>query len=253
LRLDPEPATPLKEIHLRRIAQSLFCLDLKAAHTVTEGFTKEARLANVRPHFKDLWVNPPAIETIEKYIESDELYHAQEVMDLPGFRQYVASLSYEQLTTAIQNQKATLYYVRMIKGRVWKLQEQKTMNMLAERDLPGSFEINLGLLIGERAADENDYLVRLTKKRFNAKARLSRVLNDALLLRDQVINAHKQDALDEDLLPYLKRRLSALQEHFAEAWELLGEGQGERLIDHAANDWLYVPLRLSTYFCLLLT
>lgn len=228
----------VEEEFLRPIVQSLFCLDLKAAHTVTEDFTRQERLANIEPHFKDLWDCPPPLDLIERWINSDELYHSHDVMHLDSFREYIASLSYEQLVAAVMNHKANLYYVRMLLGRIWKFQEQKTIKGLAERDLRGSFEINLGLLIGERPTNEADYLTRLTQKSLMSKVRLSRILNDARLLRDQITEAYQHQALNETLLHSLRQRVGALQEHYDEAWKLLDQKQNEKLLDQASDEWL---------------
>jgi hypothetical protein len=228
----------LEEENLRRIARCCMLLDLKAAHTVTEDITREEMMRNVEPHFKYLWRSPPPAELIVEWIYSEELYHSHEVMNLRGFREYVGSLSYEQLRALVTRVEASPFYVRMIVGRIWKLQEQKTINGLAETDLRGCFQINLGLLIVEKAADENDYLTRLTQKQFMARVRLNRVLGEARLLRDHVTKAFKQRALDEDLLPSLRLRVGALQEHYDEAWKLLEEKQEDKLLDHTSEEWL---------------
>src|SRR5689334_15732825 len=85
IALIPIP-TPF-ELYLRRICTILFCLDLRAAHTVCEDWTREERLANIEPHFAELWVDPPPLDMIESWVESEQLYHSNEAMHLDGFNE----------------------------------------------------------------------------------------------------------------------------------------------------------------------
>jgi len=166
-------------------------LDLQAAHTVTEDFGYEARLGNVEPHFSYLWSGlrpgsaastspypPPPIARVMAWLEADgeARFHALDDYaappgGLPGFAEYVATLPLAQLRALLVDraEAASPFYVRLLVGRLWKLQEQRTIKGLAERDLRGCCEINLGLLIGERADDERDYLQRLTRKHFSTQ------------------------------------------------------------------------------------
>lgn len=234
----PKSQMSAREQHVRRIGKILFCLDLKAAHTVCEDWTREERLANITPHFEDLWGSPPRIELIEEWLDSDELYHSPEVMNLEGFDSWLSSLSYEQLIAAATNTKAYLYDVRLVKGRIWKFQEQKMMKGLAERDLRHAFEINLGLLVRYKSSNENDYIKRLTEKGFMAKVRLERTLSEAQMLCDEVTKAFQGQALDEFLLPSLRLRAGALQEHYKEACELIEEKKSRQLVDGPSKEWL---------------
>ncbi len=133
----------------------------------------------------------------------------------------------------------------MIVGRIWKLQEQRTIHGLATSDLQGCFKINLGLSNGERATNEGDYLARLTQKQFMAKVRLARVLGDARLLRDRITMAFEQGALNDELLPSLRSRFGALREHYDEAWDLLEEKRNRTLLEPSSEDWLWVYSRAA--------
>ena len=247
-------------MHLRRIATLCMRLDLQAAHTVTEDWSHETRLSNAEPHFSYLWSGirpgsaastspfaPPPMANIMAWLEADGEARFQALDDyaappggLAGFAEYVALLPAAQLRALVADraEAASPFYVRLLVGRLWKLQEQRTIKGLAERDLRGCCEINLGLLIGERAADERDYLQRLTRKHFMARARLTKALAEARLLRDAVTDAFRVGALDEELLPGLRLRVKALQEYHDEACRLLEERHGEALVDHTCEDWL---------------
>ncbi len=230
---------PASEVHLRRIAECRMRLDLKTAHTITEDFTLEERLRNVEPHFQKLWGPRAPITLIMDWIESNELYQSPEFANLPDLQEYLGSLTAEQLLPLVGRVESSLFHVRMVEGRIRKFQEQRTINGLAARDVKRCFDMNLGLLIGERATDETDYLVRLTQKQFMARVRLARATDDARLLRDLITTAFRLDVLDNDLLSNRRLRLSALQEHFDEAQELLGEAAtGGGLLDHSCQDWL---------------
>ena len=246
------------EVHLRRIAALCMLLDVHAARTVTEDFSREARQGNVEPHFAYLWSGirpgsdastspypPPPIGPIMDWLEADGEERFQALDDyaaapggLPGFAEFAASLPEAQLRALVDRPAASPFYVRMLVGRIWKLQEQRTIKGLAERDLRGCCEINLGLLVGERAADEGDYLQRLTRKQFMARARLTKALAEARRLRDAVGDAWRAGALGEELLPGLRLRVKALQEYYDEAWKLLEEKHHEALVDHTCEDWL---------------
>ncbi len=225
-------------MHLRHIAHGFMCLDLKAAQTVTESYTREEKLRNIVPHFEFLWKSPPPKELILDWLESDELYHFHDVMNLPNFQNYVGSLPHQQLLALVNTPKASHFYIRMVESRIWRLQEQKTINGLAAQDLRGCFEINLGLSITEQATDENAYLARLTQNQFMAKVRLARVLDDARLLRSRINTAFEQGALSDDVLPSLRLRFRAIKEHFEEASKLLEEKHSEPLLDHTSEGWL---------------
>ncbi|OIW34678.1 hypothetical protein CONLIGDRAFT_675643 [Coniochaeta ligniaria NRRL 30616] len=169
----PEPLMSLKEESLRRIALHLFRLDLWSAQTVTEDMTRKSRLANIEPHFEQLWINPPPIDLIEKWLDSPELYHAHGIMNLPGFHPYVTGLSYKQLKVIVKerDEPAKAMYIRLMLGRIWKLKDRNLIHELALQDLTGSFGINLGLLIGERATDANHYISKLTQRQIETEAR----------------------------------------------------------------------------------
>jgi len=229
----------LKEEYLRRIALHLFRLDLWSAQTVTEDMTRKSRLANIEPHFGQLWINPPPIELVEIWLDSPELYHSHGIMNLPGFHPYVTGLSYEQLKEIVKkrDEQAKAMYIRLMLGRIWKLKDRNLIHELALQDLKGSFEINLGLLIGERAADANHYVSKLTQRQSVAQERLSSVLSEARVLRNEITEAFHHGALEEDLLSGLRLRLGAFHQHYPAARKLLDVEQERTLLDPAREPW----------------
>jgi hypothetical protein len=178
------------------------------------------------------------VKPIMNWIRSDELYQNPDIVHLPGFQDYVSTLPLKELDDLLRRSEASLFYVRMVRGRIRELEDQRTIIGLAERDLRHAFAINLGLLIEERASNEGDYLRSLNQKRFIERDRLSRVLIEAVRLRDLVTEAFRRGHLDEDLLPGLRLRIGALEEHYGKARELLGEGTNVKLVDHTCEDWL---------------
>ena len=105
----------------------------------------------------EMQVNP-----IMEWIRSDELYQNPDIVRLPGFQEYVSALPLKELDDLLRRSEASLFYVRMVQGAAsgnWKT--KRTIIGLAERDLRHDFEINLVLLIEERAANEVDYLRNL--------------------------------------------------------------------------------------------
>jgi len=259
LPLAPPPKVSSEEAHLRRIATLCMRLDLQAAYPVTEDWSHEMRLSNAEPHFSYLWSGirpgsaastspfaPPPMASIMAWLDADG--EARFPLDdyaapqggLPGFAEYVALLPPAQLRALIADRAETAspFYVRLLVGGMWKLQEQRIINGLAKRDLHGCYKISLGLLIGERATDERDYLQRLTRKHFIARARLTKALAEARLLRNAVTDAFRTGALDEELLPGLQLRVKALQEYHDKACCLLEERHGEALVDYTCEDWL---------------
>lgn len=228
-----------KEEYLRRIALHLFRLDLWSAQTVTEDMTGKSRLVNIEPHFEQLWINPPPIDRVERWLDSPELYHSHRIMNLPGFQSYVAGLSYEQLEEFVKNrdQPAKAMYIRLMLGRIWKLKDRNLIHELALQDLKGAFQINLGLLIGERAADANQYVSKLTQRQSVAQERLSSLLSEARVLRNQVTEAVHHQALNEDLLPGLRLRLGAFHQHYQAAKGLLDVEQDGTLLDPVREPW----------------
>lgn len=230
----------LKEEFLRRIALHLFRLDLWSAQTVTEDMKQHDRLDNIEPHFQRLWINPPATELLELWLDSPELYHSHGIMQLPGFHPYVTGLSYTQLKEIVKDRDAPAkaMYIRLMLGRIWKLRDRNMIHELARGDLVGSFQINLGLLIGERALDANQYISKLTQKQSVAEERLTSVLSEARVLRDEITKAVGRQALNEDLLPGLRFRLWALHEHDQAAGRLLDvvEQRGP-LLDPEREPW----------------
>jgi hypothetical protein len=229
----------LKEEYLRRIALHLFRLDLWSAQTVTEDMTRKSRLANIEPHFEQLWINPPPTDLIERWLDSPELYHSHGIMNLPGFHPYVTGLSYEQLKEIVKkrDEQAKAMYIRLMLGRIWKLRDRNLIHELALQDLKGSFEINLGLLIGERATDANHYVSKLTQRQSVAQERLSSVLSEARVLRNVITEAFQHRALNEDLLPGLRLRLGAFHQHYPAARKLLDAEHEGTLLDPARETW----------------
>ncbi|KAB5551234.1 hypothetical protein GE09DRAFT_167042 [Coniochaeta sp. 2T2.1] len=235
----PEPLMSLKEEYLRRIALHLFRLDLWSAQTVTEDMTRKSRLANIEYHFEQLWVNPPPLDLIEEWLDSPELYHSHGIMNLPGFHPYVTGLSYEQLKEIVKarDEQAKAMYIRLMLGRIWKLKDRNLIHELALQDLKGSFQINLGLLIGERAKDANHYISKLNQRQSVAQERLSSVLSEARVLRNQITEAFHHGALNEDLLPGLRLRLGAFHQHYSAARSLLDAEHERTLLDEAREPW----------------
>lgn len=229
----------LKEEYLRRIALHLFRLDLWSAQTVTEDMTRKSRLANIEPHFEQLWINPPPTDLIERWINSPELYHSHGIMNLPGFHPYVTGLTYEQLEEIVKkrDEPAKAMYIRLMLGRIWKLKDRNLIHELALQDLKGSFQINLGLLIGERATDANQYVSKLTQRQSVAQERLSSVLSEARVLRNAVTEAFQHQALNGDLLPGLRLRLGAFHQHYSAARNLLDAEHEGTLLDPLREPW----------------
>jgi hypothetical protein len=201
--------------------------------------TRESRLANIKLHFEQLWINPPRIDMIEGWLDSPELYHSHGIMNLPGFHPYVTCLSYEQLKEIVKDrdEQAKAMYIRLMLGRIWKLRDRNLIHELALQDLQGSFMINLGLLIGERAADVNHYVSKLTQRQSVAQERLSSVLSEARVLRNEVTEAFDHGALNEDLLPGLRLRLGAFHQHYPAARKLLDAEHEGTLLDPAREPW----------------
>jgi hypothetical protein len=209
------------------------------AHTIVEDFkTEEDQIRNVEPHFAILWGARARVSLIMHWIRSVELYQNPEIVHLPGFQEYVDTVPLVELDDLIKRPEASLFYVRLMEGRIRKLEDQRTIVRLAERDLTHAFAINLGLLIENRAANEADYLRNLNQKRFLERERLSRILCEAVRLRDLVTAAYREGHLDEDLLPGLRLRIGALEEHYGKAQELLGERVNLKLVDRACEEWL---------------
>jgi hypothetical protein len=233
------PSMSMEEKHLRRIAQDLFRLDLCAAQTITEDFTPEERRLNVEPHFELLWKCPPRYEVIERWLDSDELYRPRDVIELPGLHEYLANLSYDQICEVINDTVNTVahgFYIRMMEGRMEKLKKKNTSHRIAEQNLKAAFKLNLGLLIGEKPADEDEYLSRLTRNQFIAEARLSFMLREVRHFRYQVTRESKSPTIDERLLEGLQLRANALQLHYEEAWKQLGKEQHD-LLDTNREAW----------------
>jgi hypothetical protein len=229
-----------EELQLRKIAQHLFRLDLWAAQTVTEDFTRDERLKNVEPHFKHLWRLdvPPPIDQIEEWLKHPSLYDPQDVMNLPGFRGFLDRLTLSELLHAIDSREACAFYVRLMQGRMFKLQEKNTIYRLAEQDLPESFAINLGLRIEERAKSPTEYLAAVAEKQLMAQVRLGATLKEARVLRDQINRAYKLRALEDDVLELLRPRVLALEQHYNDEWRLLGDEQQDRLLNAEKEPWL---------------
>lgn len=201
--------------------------------------TRKSRLANIEPHFEQLWIDPPPIDLIERWLDSPELYHSHGIMNLPGFHPYVTGLSYEQLKEIIKkrDEPAKAMYIRLMLGRIWKLKDRNLIHELALQDLKGSFQINLGLLIGERATDANHYVSKLTQRQSVAQERLSSVLSEARVLRNAITEAMQHQALNEDLLPGLRLRLRAFHQHYPAARILLDAEHEGILLDPLREPW----------------
>lgn len=227
---------------LRRIVLHLFRLDLWSVHTLAEDIPRKLRVANIDHHFSELWISPPPTSRIVSWLDSPELYHSHGIMNLPGFHQYVTGMSYSELEENVNKHAAVAktYYIRLMQTRTWKLIERKTIYQCALKDLVGSFQINLGLLIGERAVDVNHYVQKITERQSVAEERLASVLNEARVLRDQITKAWNHKALNEDLLPGLRLRVGALHEHYPPAWrEMTGDReQTGVLLDQGGEAWL---------------
>ncbi|KAK0750001.1 hypothetical protein B0T18DRAFT_408022 [Schizothecium vesticola] len=232
---------PADEASKRKIAKSCMRIDLMAVHTITEGFTAEEKARNVDPHFQYLWGARAPTGLIMEWTECEELYQNPAIVHLLGFDAYVDNLPLEQLDDLVERSEASLFYVRMLKGRIRNLEDQNTIIGLAERDLKHAFEVNLGLLIAERAANVNDYLRHLTHRRFVQRERLSRVLSEARWLRDLATDAFRRGHLNDNLLNGLRLRIAALKEYYEQARDLLGERTNTELVDHTFEDW-FVPI-----------
>jgi hypothetical protein len=230
---------PPSEVSQRQIVKCAMRLDLMAAHTIVEDYKAEKdKVQNVEPHFKILWGLTVKVSSIMGWLRSDKLYQNPDLVRLPDFEEFVGALPLKELGDLLKKPEASLFYVRLVKGRIRKLEDQKTVVGLAVRDLRNAFEINLGLLVQEKAVNESVYLTILKEKQFDQEHRLSRVLIEAVRLRDLVTEAFRQGHLDEDLLPGLRMRIGALEEHYSKARELLGDHVNMNLVDHTIQDWL---------------
>ncbi|KAH8901356.1 hypothetical protein GQ53DRAFT_835190 [Thozetella sp. PMI_491] len=233
----PLPSPSLARIYLRDILRRIMILDIQAAHTLTEDMTREQKLQNLMPHFRDLWNYWPLPERLLEWMESKELYQHDNIRKLPYFDDLIRSLSDEQVLAIVDTRKASPFYFRLIIGRMSRYKRQKMIYNLANKDLAVSCDINLGLVEEERTSNEAEYLGRLTQKQHEEKDKLSRVLEDAVLLRDSISSSFEQGALSHDLLLSLRSRISSLHENYYDARELLDDERNTVLLDHTCEAW----------------
>jgi hypothetical protein len=237
---------------LKRLIMLFLHLDLCACHSIIERLPADQWLQNIQDHFVRLWVNPPPAETIKRWLDSRDLYDAQGLALDQEFRAYVQRLSDgRHLHAALARGTNALFYSRFVLHRIWMLRERRDVHHLAMQDIPGAFEMNLGIMAGDPQPENANALVGfLNQQMVMPQLRLSRTLVEARLLRDHITDAFGRRELDQEILPSLRQRMRSLSEHYEEAWRLLNENadQDVQLLDPNREVWLWVsPFSLVRY------
>jgi len=207
-------------------------------HTISQHLAKEERLENIEHHIFSVWGIRAPIHLLIQWIDHRDLYNDPAIAHLPGFDDFVAALSLEQVDNLIERSEAGLFCERGVKGRIRKFDDKNKLISSADRDLRHAFEVNLGVLIEERPRSVGDYVLLLRRKRELEWDRLDGVLKEARRLRDLATAAFRQGYLEQRLLPGLRARISSLNEYYDQARELLGGRNHGPLVGREYEDWL---------------
>lgn len=206
--------------------------------TISEHLTEQERLENIDHHLFSVWGIRVAVRVFMPWIDRRKLYNDPAITQLPGFYDFVAALSLEQIDNLIERSEAGLFCERGVKGRMRELEDQNKIISLAERDLRHAFEVNLGVLIERRPKSVGAFVLELRRRRELEWDRLDGVLKEARRLRDLATAAFRQGYLDQRLLPGLRARISSLNEYYDQAKELLGDRNHGPLMGREYEDWM---------------
>jgi hypothetical protein len=242
----PEPGPPEWLRSLQLIVASLWRLDLCAFKAIAETakLSPDEIREEIGPHFTPLWEYPPPDLTtrIEHWLHSRWLLPPWDVGDIPGLLGYVETLPEAQIHEIITNASriASVYHNRMIEFRRDKLKDMNMCHDHAGRKPDYAFTLNLGLRLGQKPDNVNDYLDILSRNRAITRADLSSSMDAVKLFRDQVTRAFNLHALDNQLLQSLRETVKELEGSFNSACEVLALTQERQsvLLEPSLHKWL---------------